>query len=324
MNKLVLSLSFILLLSGISPSQAAEEIPPANLQKIEALQRRADKLGFGELAGAESYHLAKARAWLNLATSEYHEVDTSGTLDAAIEQAETLLDALDKKQNDIGMDTPVKVPGSEAVRPDLLNKIAALKKHDKFSCGQQLVAEAEVYLVWSGHQYVESGLSHAQPYMRRVENLIYEAQVAIDNCEGIPEVAQASPPLPALEKITLSGDALFEIGKATLNPSALWQLDRLADSIKKEATLEEVELVGHTDRLRSDGRQERNQILSEQRAESIKQYLAGKGIPAEKIRTSGAGSSQPVVKCSTNQSRAKQIVCLQPNRRVEIILRGSR
>jgi len=62
--------------------------------------------------------------------------------------------------------------------------------------------------------------------------------------------------------------------------------------------------------------------MSEQRAESIKQFLIDKGIPAEKIHASGAGSSQPVVECSSKLSRDKQIACLQPNRRVEITLRG--
>jgi outer membrane protein OmpA-like peptidoglycan-associated protein len=320
MNNPVLSLLFVLLSSGISPAQAAEEIQAGDLQQIESLQRRADNLGFGELAGADSYHLAKARAWLNMAASEYHQSDSSGTLAAAIMQAEALLEALENRQGDIGMDTPLQVQGSEAVRPDLLNKIAALKKHDKFSCGQNLVAEAEVYLVWAGHEYVESGLTHAQSYTRNVENLIYEARAAIDTCAG--KVAAVPP--PALEKITLSGDAMFEIGKATLNPAALWQLDRLAASIKKEALLEEVELVGHTDRLRSAGTQDINQLLSEQRAENIKQYLVGKGIPEEMIHARGVGASQPIVECSAKQSMKKQIACLQPNRRVEIILRGSR
>lgn len=320
MNNPVLSLLSIMLLSGISPAQAAEEIQAGDLRQIESLQRRADNLGFGELASADNYHLAKARAWLNMATSEYHESDTSGTLAAAIAQAGALLDALENRPGDISMDTPVQVQGSEAVRPDLLNKIAALKKHDKFSCGQNLVAEAEVYLVWAGHEYVESGLSHAQSYTRNVENLIYEARAAIDNCAG--KVAAVPP--PALEKITLSGDAMFELGKATLNPSALWQLDRLAASIKKEAMLEEVELVGHTDRLRSAGTQDRNQLLSEQRAENIKQYLVGKGIPEEMIHARGVGASQPIVECPAKQSMKKQVACLQPNRRVEIILRGSR
>jgi OOP family OmpA-OmpF porin len=126
------------------------------------------------------------------------------------------------------------------------------------------------------------------------------------------------------EKFMLSGDALFAFDKATLNPSALWQLDKLAEKFKRIAQLEQVILVGHTDRLRSDGHFERNQMLSEQRAANIKKYLVGKGIAADKILASGAGSTQPVVQCSTKASKEKQIVCLQPNRRVEIILRGGK
>lgn len=322
MNKPAFSLLFALLLCKIPFAQAAEEVSPANLQQIESLQHRAEKLAF-EVLDSNNYHLAKARAWLNLALSEYHEKDASGTLVAAIGQAETLLDALEKRQTIIGMDTPVQVPGSEAVRPDLLGKIAVLKKHGKFSCGQRQLATAEVNLVWAGHEFFESGMSHAESYMRSVENLIYEAQAAIDNCAAAPAVAQAPP----LDKITLSGDALFAFNKATLNPEALWRLDKLAANIKKVAQLDEVVLVGHTDHMRSDRRQDLNQILSEQRAESIKKYLAGRGIPEDKIHASGAGSSQPLVQCPANQSKAKQskakqIACLQPNRRVEIILRG--
>ncbi len=312
MNKPAFSLLFALFFA-IPPAQAIEQVLPGQLQQIEALQRRAENLAFGEL-GSNNYHLAKARVWLDLAASEYHERDNSGILSAAISQAETLLDALEKKRADIGMDTPLQVPGSEAVRPDLLNQIATLKKHEKFPCAQRPIAEAEVHLVWAGHEFFEYGMSHAESYMRSVENLIYEAKVAIDNCV-------AAPTLLPLEKITLSGDALFEFDKATLNPAALWRLDNLADSIKAVTQMEEVVLVGHTDRF---GNPEKNQILSEKRAESIKKYLAGKGIPEDKMHTKGTGSSQPVVQCPTKQSREKQIACLQPNRRVEIILRGTK
>jgi outer membrane protein OmpA-like peptidoglycan-associated protein len=216
------------------------------------------------------------------------------------------------------MRMPEQTLGSELVRPDLWNKVAALKKHDKFSCGQRPIAQAEVYLVWSGHEFSESGPSHGESYIRSVENMINDGQVAINTC------MEATSP-PAIEKITLSSDALFAFNRATLNPSALSRLDELADGINKMSDeLEEVILVGHTDRLRSDGYPERNQLLSEQRAESIKQYLIGKGIPADKIHASGAGSTQPVMECSSNQSKAKQIICLQPNRRVEITLRGKK
>jgi OmpA-OmpF porin, OOP family len=94
--------------------------------------------------------------------------------------------------------------------------------------------------------------------------------------------------------------------------------------IQKVQSLEEVILVGHTDRLRTDKKYQRNQTLSEKRAQRIKQYLISKGLPANKINAHGVGSKEPVAICSKKPSKAKQIICLQPNRRVEITLRGVR
>lgn len=314
MVKCWLSMLLIFLFSSFSLAHAAVESPPEQLQQIESLQRRADKLDLGEL-GANNYHLAKARTWLDMALSEYYESEGSGIVPSVIEQAETLLDALEKKQTVITMDTPMLLPGSEAIRPDLWSKLATLKKLDKFSCGQRAIAEAEVHLVWAGHEKLESGWSHAESYARSAEDLVKEAQTSINNCTAR---------IPVIEKITLSNNALFGFDEAKLEPSELWRLNRLTDSIKTAKSLEEVVLVGHTDRLRTDGHQERNQILSEKRAESIKKYLIGKGIAADKIHASGAGSSQPLVQCSTKQSKEKQMACLQPNRRVEIVLHSAK
>ena len=308
MNKAILPPLLCMLLCGASFARADE-----GGQRIEIMQRHVEKLAAGGL-DTNNYHLSKARAWLDMAFTEYHDKDESGVIAAAVSQAETLLDALEKKQASITMDTPQQLTGSVAVRPDLLEQIAALKKHDKFICGQSLVAEAEVHLVWAGHEQYEYGTSHAQSYLRNTENLIYEAQVAMDNC--------AEP--PPLQKITLSGDAMFKFGKTTLNSSALWRLDSVIESIKSVTKLDEVLLTGHTDLMQGNRRADSNQVLSEQRAESIKQYLVSKGIPEDKIRTRGAGSSQPLVQCSAKLAKAKRIACLQPNRRVEIILRGSK
>lgn len=319
MNRILITLA--ILWSSIAIAHATEDVLPLQLQKIESLQRRADNLLFGEL-DLHNYHLAKARTWLDLALSEYHDNDNSGVISAAINQANTLLEALERKQSGISLDTPLQITGSEALRADLLDKISVLKKHQKFSCGQRPLAQAEVYLVWAGHENSESGMSHAKSYLRNVEDLINTAQTAINNCATMPQ-PMAPTDLPhVMEKITLSGDALFAFDNATLNPSALSRLDKLAENIKMASMLEEVILVGHTDRMRSDRHYERNQLLSERRAESIKQYLIEKGIPADKIHASGAGSTQPLVNCSTKQRKAKQVACLQPNRRVEIILRG--
>lgn len=332
MNKTILLLLFTLQLSGTSLAHADGELLPQYLQKIESLQRRADKLAFGEI-GSNNYHLAKARTWLDLALGEYHEKDSSGIIAAAVGQAESLLDGLEKKQSDQAMDMPGQIPGSEAVRPDLKDKIHTLKSHDKFACGQRPLAEAEVYLVWAGHEKAESGWSHAQSYARNAENLIYTAQVAIDNCAStavsVPQApsvptAPTAPTMIVVEKQVLFNDALFAFESAELLNSALQRLDKLVEAIEGWNMIEEIVLVGHSDRLRSDGRHEQNQVLSERRAESIKQYLISKGIAAGKIHASGAGATQPVVTCSTKPSKQEQIVCLQPNRRVEITLRGSK
>jgi len=339
MYKLILTLSLnsLLLLfaslGNISRAIAAPEFLPKQLQIIESLQRRANALSYDSL-DLNSYYLAKAHVWLDMAQSEYYEKDSIELISAAIGQAVTLLDALETKQTGISMDTPLEMPGNKAIRPDLLDKINALKKHTKFSCGQRPIAEAEVYLLWAGHEFYESGKIHAEADIRTVESLIYDGQVAINNCMGpLPATAIAALPItatvplsmPVMETFTLPSDGLFAFNQATLNPSALSRLDELAKSINELGNeLEQVTLVGHTDRLRSDGHQERNKILSEQRAESIRQYLIEKGIPAEKIHASGVGSTQPVAQCSITASKQKQVECLQPNRRVEIVLRGKK
>ncbi len=323
MSKLLLSL----LLSFSVVAVAAPDPAPANLQQIEGLQRRADKLAFGEL-GSDNYHLAKARAWLDMALSEYHQTDSSGTMFAAIAQAQVLLDAIEARQANISMDTPQDLQGTETVREDLWAQIAEQKKGMFFKCGQRQIAEAEVQLVWAGHEKKESGWSHAESYARGVENLLYEAKTNGENCDKAQQLAdknagKANAPKD-VQKLSLSGDALFIFGTDKFLPGADASLDKLVTEIKSWVSIQSILLVGYTDRLRTDGNEAKNQKLSDDRAERVKKYLADQGIPAEKMSAQGGGSSKPVVLCSNKESKAKQIVCLQPNRRVEITLRGDK
>lgn len=331
MSKLWMSL----LLSVSCVAVAAPSPMPANLEQIESLQKRSDKLVFGEV-GSDNYHLAKARAWLDLALSEYHQTDTSGLMFAAIVQAETLITALENKQPDITMDTPNALQGTEVVRTDLWDKVALAKQNLNFKCGQRQLAETEVALVWAGHEKLEAGWSHAESYARSAEDSLYNAQVAMDNCgkddakakglalAGVGAGTGDGAGVRNVEKFTLSGDALFVFASDQLVSGASASLDKLADAIKEWTEIKEVKLVGYTDRLRSDGNESKNQQLSEARAERIKQYLSSKGIAVEKISSKGGGSSKPIVNCSNKTSKAKQVACLQPNRRVEITLRGEK
>lgn len=134
----------------------------------------------------------------------------------------------------------------------------------------------------------------------------------------------APPPAPAPQKFTLSADALFDFDKATLKPEGMKKLDELADALRGKQH-DTIVATGHTDRI---GSVRYNQRLSERRAETVKKYLAGKGLDVARINAIGKGKSQPVTKPTDcrgpKMTRAAIRACLQPDRRVDIEVSGSR
>jgi len=144
-------------------------------------------------------------------------------------------------------------------------------------------------------------------------------------CE--PMVAKAAPAAapaakPSGDKITVAADALFDFNKATLRPAGKAKLDEVvakAGAIKLEVII----AVGHTDRIGSDAY---NQKLSERRAAAVKQYLVSKGIDANRVYTEGKGKKNPVTKPDQclGKTSPKVIACLQPDRRVDIELIGTK
>ncbi len=103
-----------------------------------------------------------------------------------------------------------------------------------------------------------------------------------------------------------TSDILFDSGKATLKPSSFTILDELGNGLKQNNT--QIIIIGHTD---SDGSEDANQKLSEQRAESVKNYLTSKyNISSSRIMTTGKGESDPVSSNNTEDGKKQ-------NRRVE-------
>jgi OOP family OmpA-OmpF porin len=133
--------------------------------------------------------------------------------------------------------------------------------------------------------------------------------------------AELAPPAPVIEKVSLGSDVLFEFDKTTLRPEGRQKLDELAERIK-DAQVESILAVGHADRI---GSEQYNEKLSDARAASVKEYLAQKGIPPERVRSEGRGENEPVTgdQCK-GQKGAKLIACLQPDRRVDVEVRGTR
>ncbi len=140
--------------------------------------------------------------------------------------------------------------------------------------------------------------------------------------EAAAPAAAAPAVVPAAQKITLSADALFDFNKATLRPEGTEKLNKLVSDVKG-MKLEVIIAVGHADRFGSDAY---NQKLSEKRAEAVKTFLVGKGIEQNRVYTEGKGEKQPVTKpdqCKGAKS-AKVIACLQPDRRVDIEVIGTK
>ena len=144
--------------------------------------------------------------------------------------------------------------------------------------------------------------------------------------EAAPEAKAAAPAVaavkPVAEKITLAADALFDFDKAVLRDEGKAKLDDLA-SKAKILKIEVILAVGHADRI---GKPAYNQKLSERRAAAVKDYLVSKGIETNRVYTEGKGSTQPVTKpgeCKGPKSK-KVIACLQPDRRVNIEVIGTK
>ena len=122
------------------------------------------------------------------------------------------------------------------------------------------------------------------------------------------------PPVPSIEAnsllITLDSEVLFDVDKydVRVHPEAEEVLKNLA-IVLKEMDVKNFEIDGHTD---SDGSDEYNQVLSEKRANSVKNFLVSQGVTAE-ITTKGYGESKPVASNDTAEGKQK-------NRRVEIII----
>ncbi|MGF6092455.1 type VI secretion system membrane subunit TssM [Pseudomonas sp. 18173] len=128
--------------------------------------------------------------------------------------------------------------------------------------------------------------------------------------------------LRSIETITLESDTLFAFARAdfqSLKTEGQSQLSAIAGKLLSTPNIGKIIIAGHADQL---GDPQGNLQVSKQRAQTIKTYLVGKGVPGELVEAIGEGSTKPLVKCDMQQPRAQLIQCLEPNRRVEIEVRA--
>lgn len=121
------------------------------------------------------------------------------------------------------------------------------------------------------------------------------------------QLSVGSKPAPTAGRVMRLENLIFEVGKAKIVPESYPELDILVNLMNENPKMV-IQLEGHTDYL---GDARANMRLSQQRVESVRSYLAGKGIAKSRVRTKAFGGSQPLSRDNTPEAH-------RLNRRVEV------
>ncbi len=138
----------------------------------------------------------------------------------------------------------------------------------------------------------------------------FDIQVRYDpRLDPVLALPTAEECIATIAAVLEDGQIAFEPGSATLSPSARPLLDRIAETLKDCADFP-IEVAGHTD---SQGREEMNLALSEDRAEAVVAALMERRILTGNLHPTGYGESRPVAPNDTEEGR-------EANRRIEFTL----
>jgi outer membrane protein OmpA-like peptidoglycan-associated protein len=138
--------------------------------------------------------------------------------------------------------------------------------------------------------------------------LFKSVNVNIPKSEGYQEIVKDV----ALDKIEIGvgivlNNIFYDVDKATLRPESVAELERLNKLMIDNPTLK-IEIGGHTD---SDGTDAHNEVLSQNRSQSVVDFLIGKGVKQDRMVAKGYGEKVPVAPNDTKENK-------QLNRRTEL------
>lgn len=128
--------------------------------------------------------------------------------------------------------------------------------------------------------------------------------------QGCPPPEEEEPVVLESERLRIKNQILFEFGSNRIDPRSFPILDEVAKVLAANPTVGPVLIEGHTDNI---GPRAFNIDLSRRRAKAVEDYLVGKGIAAQRLRSDGFGFDRPIVPNDTPLNRAK-------NRRTEFRL----
>lgn len=148
----------------------------------------------------------------------------------------------------------------------------------------------------------------ANNFIAEGENIDLTDSTADGKSKNYSEINNKSLKLIPIEEgqIVRLNNIFFATGKSALSNESFPELNRIAITMAENKTLI-IELGGHTDNTGGD---EFNLKLSQDRADSVREYLIGKGIEPDRVASKGYGETVPVAKNDTPEGQ-------RLNRRVE-------
>ena len=128
--------------------------------------------------------------------------------------------------------------------------------------------------------------------------------------DGCPDELETPTVVVTCERFELNDRIYFDLNKYTIQARSFPLLDKVAEALNKHDFVKKVRIEGHTDNQGSDSY---NLKLSQNRAKSVLDYLAKKGVSRDRLVSQGFGEERPVASNETDTGRAQ-------NRRVDFII----
>lgn len=289
--KTISALGLIMALSGVAGCGSA--VMPKELASARTAY---DRAAAGPAASLNPTDLHTARQSLDAAESSFKkEGDTPKTRDlgyAAERSAETA-------------ESKARAMRAEAETAQIVEQMhAATAQRGKMTSEE--LARANQQLASKDQALAAQGAALGDEVKRREDAEKRAAQAAAD----IAKFASIKQETRGMV-ITLSGSVLFTSGQAELLPAARVKLNDVAKALTEQDPEASMVVEGHTD---SQGGADFNQKLSQQRAQSVRDYLVSRGIAADRITAEGFGPTRMIGDNATPEGRAN-------NRRVEIVVK---
>jgi outer membrane protein OmpA-like peptidoglycan-associated protein len=224
-----------------------------------------------------------------------------------------------KDQKEVQLDCPMEA----------LPRVGTVSGHVKDADTGAVIANANVKLVDAQNKELSGGVDSqggfhfeqvspgtaqvtvdADGYLTSVQPL--DVKVRTDNAADVALKKRPKNPLVTVGKqeITIKQQIQFALDSATILPESSQLLTEIADALIKNPRIKKVEIQGHTD---NSGTADHNRVLSEDRANAVRNWLTSHGVAGDRLVAKGYGQDKPLVPNVTAANKAR-------NRRVQFII----